>query len=299
MLELQEHLFLVADSGAIGGAVSVNPFLKTHFDPLFACHHVLHLPSDKKGLQTDISRFADLIKLPWAYNGTQMDAAARQAYARPEASWRKMLITQPPVAHLDWWHFWKSDTNSGWSRHECTEVVTIGMLWDWLKAVLIRECDSQIVIFPGGCALLEDPSSSPSETTWARRAADIGVAITDPNIPRIKITTHQSWPGEGPSVFHRFNMQRREWEEVMPEHQIDLTAAQQRRAIRFTGEGTWWLISDCQLEGNNDSSGRWSKSDAFQWIAMREVTRRSGGDGARNMAARSRIASALEQRLSN
>jgi hypothetical protein len=294
--ELQEHLFLVAatDSGD-GEAVTLNPFLESHFNPLFACRNVLDFPSsDKKAFQTDLCTYEDLTKLPWARDGTEMDAQARQAYARPEASWRKMLISQPPIAHLDWWHIWDSRHNGGHSYRIHTEVITIGMLWDWLEAALIRECDAQVVIFPSGCELHDDPTPAREEVNRNRRKP-LTAVVDNPDMPRISVTTHQMWHDEVPSVFHTFNIQKREWE-VRAELPHTLSREQLKEALWFHGYGVHWLWSDLLLDGNGDSSScRWSKNDSFECAAMRSI--RDEGFDDYDMFERCRIKAAIVQRL--
>lgn len=270
---LQEFLFLapLKQPTGVQQAVNLNPVLEACFNPLFAFRTPLAFASGNKiGLQTAMCNYDDLANLPWARDGTTHDAPTRKAYSRREASWRKMLISQPPITHLDWGHLWKSDTGRGSHHLDYSEVITIGKLWDWLEALLLRGCDAQLTIFPTGSTQRDEPFSGREEQDCVRHTRSSNAPFK-PDTPRIRLMSHQTWPGEGPSVYERFNVQEREWE-VSDALSFKPTVRQLRVYQWKDCDGFWWLLVDCRRESSGDaSSWRWSKSDAFQFVEMRSI----------------------------
>lgn len=111
--KFQETMFLVPVQQSIHtnglDEVTLNPILKAFFDPLLVCHDSFPLRSSsgKEAFVTKFCTYSDLLTLPWARDGTDENAHARRAFSRREASWHRMLISQPPIRHINWFHEWK------------------------------------------------------------------------------------------------------------------------------------------------------------------------------------------------
>lgn len=243
--------------------------------------------------------------VPLGARRTSMDAPARLAFARSEASWRQMLLTQPPICQLDWWH--TSDTakciegNTGsdpimsGDGHGRTydKSVTLGMLWDMIEARLVRGCSCRMTLFLSGCPLADDPTASGSEKAWA--GARRGCVAT---APRIRLDTHQEWTVE-PSMYQHFDAQQGSWnvEDELPWKPS--TEDEGRRYEDWNSNCLIWLNEDCKRDGE-ESSKRWSRSDD---CIDSSLSLRNAGGGRRNheeivrrLATRDRIRTMIRNR---
>lgn len=223
----------------------LNPVLAECFAPILA--------SSNLGNST-WSFYSQLQTLPWAKTGTQLDSPARNAFAREEASWRQMLVSQPPIYRLDWWHEWATADNAwwGWGHQDLgtfgnsDSPITLGMLWDLVEGRLRRGCSAQVVYFPAGQAVDGDATATETEKEWARGDGRQHHGFTK-ELPRIKLMTRQVW-AELPKAREEYNMQLNRW---------------------VVGAGYWeWLDGfntlrqDC---GSRDRDAqRWSRSEGFE-----------------------------------
>jgi len=225
---LQENLFLTPvslDKGEEEAVeVRLNPILGTHFQSLLGTHERIQLSQNRHSLRTSICGYSDLQKLPWARDSTRTRTDARSAFARREASWRKMLVSQPPMKHLDWWHEWESSDrrrNGRATRYPVlcgdghqqvsSDITTIGALWDMLEVRLLRGCTTQVTFFVAGGSAEDDPTASEREKEWEKDSKYRESEFTL-DFPRIRVCSRQLWPGGGPSMYQRFDVQTGAWE---------------------------------------------------------------------------------------
>lgn len=216
----QQNLFLepVERDDAEGPMVPrLNPILWECFGPVLACGTSKNKPDSQP------CSYEDLLKLPWARDGDSMDAPARLAYARGEASWREMLVSQPPIRRLDWWHYWRTedeesnaqysmqDVPRGWGHQDSNgSSVTIGMLWDLIEARLKRGCQAQVLYFPKGSSVHEDETAGEVEREWEIDGSNQHRGFTT-TLPRVKILTNHAWPGVEPEKCMKFSIEEDTW----------------------------------------------------------------------------------------
>lgn len=278
---LQEILFLLPSSHTQAATtVKLNEILFTHFRPLLGPCTTHKISQDQHILQTSTARYEDLIKLSWARDGTSLDSRSRKAFSRREASWRRMLVSQPPIRQLDWWHQWECEarmTEQAYAHlpkvqgtgHEYNykDNVTIGVLWDLIESRLLRECTTTLSFFVAGGSTLRDPAAFSKEKAMesiprlAARPRNVGLSIAS---PRVILRSTQVWPNEGPAFYNqRFNVQSRTWEIESQLPGGPATKEQERRYEVYDGNGYSWLSHDCTLD-EQDTNWRWSRSDAYQ-----------------------------------
>jgi hypothetical protein len=269
--QLQQNLFLQPSCDK-SGECKVNPIISSHFAPILGPK----LGDDEIASETVLSRFEagnkctskDITSLPWA-RGTSMDAPTRRAFADKNASWRKMLVSQPPIQRLDWWHEWKhvptaAEDIQGWvarrvlvSRrrargygHETEyQAVTLGMLWDLVESRIIRGCTARVQIFPRGKIVQDD-----EHATRGERETTIQWTVRDnpleANTPRVKIATDQIW-NKTPRKGAGFDFRNNKWASINPV-----------RTTYVDRDGFGILADDCVRDFEVE---RWSKSDGFSW----------------------------------
>lgn len=235
----------------------LNPILAECFAPVMATQELS---------STSWCSYKDIEKLPWAKDGTGLDAPTRLAYAREEASWRRMLVSNPPIYRLDWWHEW--DTSDavpeetrmlGYGHQDFNRLdgkegpVTLGLLWDLIEGRLRRNCEAKILFFPAGQAAELDPTASEEEKEWALEWKDRRCGYT-PCVPRIKLMTRQTWdhvPGHG----ERYDLGHNRWED----HGLENEDAP-GWTPDYHGCGFNWLRHEC---GKLDFGlERWSMSES-------------------------------------
>lgn len=259
---LQQHLFLSPSEDQT--TPTLNPILWQRFNSILATHTYPHH-------STPQITYADLSQLPWARDGEIMDARARQAFARDEASWRGMYISQPPITRMDWWHSWSMDPleidddeenwgRSGWGHQDLeSEPITLGLLWDLLESRLFRECEARICYFPDGMDPAEDETASPEEVEWVKDSTSQLRGFTV-EMPRVRLTTYQSWTVR-PWRNHGFDFTRRQWE-----------IKDQRECTHgFEADGFNVLRFDCMYDlweeetdiDDGEDPRRWSRHDDF------------------------------------
>lgn len=257
----------------------VNPILESHFAPILSCqeNHTLFSGLPSKPLQSETCSYVDVAKLPWARDGTAFESPACRAFARKEASWRRMTVTQPPIDRLDLFHNWEcaglasngQPLLCGHGHEYFDRPMTVGLLWDWIEARLTRECSLQITIFPEGCSSLDDPSAiSRYEKGWElkRVARRPGRGFSSVK-PRIRIRSFQTWPGEGPSVYQYFDVPGRAWKIQTELSFTPKSDTERRKYDAQRHNGFEWLIQDCRRDADPASTfetWRWSRSDAFE-----------------------------------
>ncbi|KAK5126801.1 hypothetical protein LTR85_009735 [Meristemomyces frigidus] len=233
---------------------TLNPVLAEMFAPILASHDL--------GSSTWCD-YSQLSSLPWAKTGTQLDSRSREAFARQEASWRSMLVSQPPIYRLDWWHEWTTTDNhrSGWGHQDYGRPgnqdvpITLGMLWDLVESRLLRGCSAQILYFPEGKAPADDAMAIVEEKEWASGGHGQQHHGFTPEMPRIKLMTRQIWNQVPRGV--KFNHGTRRWQ----------SAARVRGYFRrhHEGDGFNVLRQDC----NGDCAvERWSRSEGFRWAEI-------------------------------
>lgn len=301
---LQEHLFLrPCDSEQANSAVvDINPILQSHFAA------ILHWSEDcspspsspRRALRSKMCEYHDLTTLAWARDGTNEDATSRRAFATEHASWRRMLISQPPITRLDWWHSWECAERgsnghpliSGEGHEYSNEPLTIGLLWDWIEARLLRGCQVQTTIFTIGCPTVDDPTASAHERGWEvgdTKAMQKGFSARH---PRIRVQSSHVWPGPGPSMYQEFQVPHAIWRIQLDVPFNPITESKRRMYSAYSQNGWMWLALDCRRDSESEAAAttwRWSKSDAFQGVELRrngclgpggnrrEAWRRQGG----------------------
>ena len=258
---LQQNLFLEPIAGENREEYRLNPVLCSHFAPVL-CPQLLNrdLSTQIAIKQLEIGHRClpeDLTAVPWAPN-TSMHAHKRDAMIREGASWRKMLVSQPPIKRIDWWHEWIHDRSAGddntgsWSssrifnqdptaaqgwghQEQSREYVTLGMLWDLVESRVTRGCAVRVQYFPYGKAVEEDEHATVEERSYIQRGnPDNRLYI--PTTPRVKITTQQIW-GKVPWAGAGFNMKRKQW----------LTMGKNRQS-EYAGDGFNVLRADCAYD---------------------------------------------------
>jgi hypothetical protein len=271
---LQEHLFqqpIGAGQGIQQGVQRIlNPMLGYFAPILIAGPPSEHVPS-----AAGFALPQDLTSLPWAQD-TSMEAPARRAFAHEEASWRSMLVCQPPISRIDWWHEWVHDESGdiepwpvhselnrdndgpafGWGHQdeEGRVGVTLGMLWDLVEARMVRGCTARVQFFLDGMAADADPDAH-EEERYLIAENNTNRRPYGPTTPRVKITTRQVWIKE-PWTGAGFDMEKREWVTMCKERPRD-----------FAYDGFNALREDCHYD--DEQPARWSKSDAFEWPELR------------------------------
>jgi hypothetical protein len=307
---LQENLFLtpvlLKEGEEEALEARLNPILSTHFQSLLGTHERIRLSRNQYALRTGKCSYNDLQKLPLARNSIHTRADAPSAFARREASWRKMLISQPPLKHLYWWHEWESSDRhrterysqypilSGEGRQQVTsDTTTIGTLWDMLEARLLRGCISQVTFFVAGGSAEDDPTASEAEKEWGRETRSRKSEFSL-DLPRVRVCSNQVWPGEGPAMYARFNVQVGAWEIHDELPFTPHTDRERQKYERKDGDGLFWLITDC-MHDNEDVNWRWSRSDGFENATIRRVSSSvSGSDSRRSRRLRERHANLRE-----
>jgi hypothetical protein len=272
---LQEHLFFQPMEEDEGINRRLNPMLEYFAPILIVGSTSKHVPSE-----ASFAEPKELISLRWARD-TSMDAPSRRAFAREEASWRDMLVSQPPISRIDWWHQWThnpdlaEDAGSwcahgvfsgddeaacGWGHQDLDgKYVTLGMLWDLVEGRMARGCTARVQFFLDGLSAEADPDAHEEEKRWfaendlSRRP--YGIAT-----PRVKISTQQVW-NKVPWAKAGFDMAAQKW------------VTMQDRPDYYDGDGFNVLRADCHYDHH---AARWSQNDAFQWT---ELTGESSGSG--------------------
>lgn len=300
---IQEQLFLKATSMAAnrGYDVSLNPVMTTHFGAILAPHEIIWLSSDQTALRGPEHTYSDLEKLPWARDGTSADARSRLAFAREEASWRKMLISQPPMQWVDCWHSWetadrRTDSEERFLHrpvrhgsghfHGNTGSITLGALYDYLEARLARGCKAQATFYPQGGSAEQDPMASVWEKRWQSREAPAkGFSTT---LPRMNIYTHQVWPGEGPAMYQEYRVADKRWDIQDELPFVPDTDRERRKYEAYDGDGVSWLQIDCQRD-SGDANRRWSRADKWEELSLQKIrARASGAESSRSRRFRGR-----------
>jgi hypothetical protein len=307
---LQENLFLApvslkeGEEEALEAEARLNPILGTHFQSLLGVHERIQLSQNRYALRTSKCSYSDLRKLPWARDSidTRTRADVPSAFARREASWRNMLISQPPLKNLYWWHEWESSERhrtkryfqhpilcGGGRQQVSSDTTTIGALWDMLEARLLRGCTSQVTFFVAGGSAEDDPTASEEEKQWERETRSRKSEIPL-DLPRVRVCSDQVWPGEGPAMYARFNVQIGDWE-IHDELPFTPQTDRERQDYgRRDGDGLFWLSRDCTHD-DEDVNWRWSRSDAFENATFRRVSSSvSGSDSRRSRRIRDRHA---------
>lgn len=275
---LQQQLFLKPEKDTGAAEYRINPILWTHFAPILYAD--MPRRDEPEGLVerlefgSNCSR-SDLTLLPWARN-TSMFAPTRCAFVQREASWRNMLVSQPPIRRIDWWHEWLHDRSvaekagswiarrmfnrdgtaaNGWGHQDQSrEYITLGMLYDLVESRLARGCLVRVQYFLRGKAVEDDPFATSNEQMLMTQGDRSRRPYTD-TIPRVKITTLQVW-NKKPWSEAGFDMEEQQWV-TMPK----------RRPAYYAGDGFNVLAADCYYDRSNGGC-RFSKSDGFRWTGL-------------------------------
>lgn len=305
---LQEKMFFrpveegEKGEGSQTGDVLMNPVLETHFREVFGLNsrtelHARQFIGDRWENKLIAYRcinadYKTLLKLPWARDGTDPGAKACAAFARKEASWRRMLVSQPPIRHLHVWYTWMSEarkgqrSDSGGGHQELVPAgkidVTIGMLWDILEAHLVRGSHGFVTFFVDkqGC----DPSrdiTKDSRPDYPERQTvlDHHRPASGPspfNFPRIRFRYAQIWPDRGPKMYQRFDFETNDW---VVSDELPFVPDTEFERIKYRimkGDGFQWFVRDCNLDGKQDrdesepdEGWRWSRSEGFEAIDLK------------------------------
>ena len=275
---LQEHLYLKQAVSGLGSCRKLNPILESHFAPILC-------PDMPRP-----SNYEDIATLAWARDSS-IDAPKRRAFTRSEASWRDMLVSQPPLERIDWWHEWLYDEDAtnddasgatrrgfseehvevdGWGHQDkSSEFVTLGMMWDLVEGRLARGCLVRVHYFLEGKAVEDDPFATEAEREYI--AEGDRQRPYEPSTPRVKISTQQIW-NKVPWNKAGFDMSARRWVE-MP----------QRVEHHSFGDGFNALRGDCKEDSRwlHDPTPkqrrsvqwrkrryRFSQSEGFRWSEL-------------------------------
>jgi hypothetical protein len=277
---LQEHLFFKSAEAREAVEPKLNPML-AYFAPILV----------PKPSLDDASTFAEpeyakpeaLTSVPWARN-TSMTASTRRAFARPEASWRSMLVSQPPISRIDWWHRWTHDRSAaedpgswiarrvfdhdsgaayGWGHQDQSrEFVTLGMLWDLVESRMTRGCTARVQFFLNGMSAENDLDATEEEKQWIAENNWSRRPYT-PTQPRITIRTQQVW-SKVPWAHAGFDVKKKKW----------VSMPLKRRTKHYAGDGFNILRSECHYDYEGK---RWSKSEGFRWVELDGESSGSGG----------------------
>lgn len=105
--ELQRNmLFLpsdLRDSSDIED-ILMNPVLRSHLGFTTPAPRALMSYNDKREVVTTVAGYEALRNLAWTRDGLEEMAAARRAFTRSEASWRRMHVSRPPMLQLECHH---------------------------------------------------------------------------------------------------------------------------------------------------------------------------------------------------
>jgi hypothetical protein len=260
---LQEHLFLQPAEEGEGVARILNPML-SYFAPVL----ITGPPSERIPSQTGFATPEDLAALTWA-RGPFMKAPSRRAFAREEASWRDMLVSQPPISRLDWWHEWIHDKSGSWPassdldratgwghQYHDKSFVTLGMLWDLVESRLTRGCTARVQFFLDGMSVDGDTDASEAEKSFIAENNESRSPYRA-DTPRVKISTRQVW-SKVPWARAGFDGKTNEW-----------ITMRRKRANAHAGDGFNLLREDCSFDRGQE---RWSKSDGFRWAELKGET---------------------------
>lgn len=264
---LQEHLFLKPIKAREGIAVTLNPML-AYFAPIL----VPGSASEDVSSQNGYAKPEDLTSVPWTRN-TSMYAPTRCDFAQKEASWRNMLVSQPPISRIDWWHEWTHNRSAaenagswiarrifnrddgaahGWGHQDQSrEFVTLGMLWDLVESRMTRGCTARVQFFVNGMSAEEDPDATEKEKRWIAENNWSRRPYT-PTQPRITIRTQQVW-SKVPWAGAGYDIKNQQW-----------VSMPKKRPTYYSGDGFNVLLADCHY----DREPRWSKSDGFRWMSL-------------------------------
>jgi len=207
--------------------------------------------------------YADLFNLRWAKTGTELTSRSRQAFAREEASWRRMFVCQPPITRLDWWHSWRTHDGrwEGWGHQfhgsPGQEPLTLGTLWDLVESRLRRGCEVQLWYFPSGKAIEDDATAGEMEREFASWT-DQHHGYT-PKSPRVKLVTKQTWDAL-PTGSEMYNLDLHRWEQ---RNEVDEVSGHSNR--HWDGDGFNMLRNDCHQDRNTQ---RWSRSEGYRWVEI-------------------------------
>ncbi|EME44575.1 hypothetical protein DOTSEDRAFT_129701 [Dothistroma septosporum NZE10] len=262
---LQEHLFLKPTWHQ--DESEINPFIGECFGSVLSVNGATH---DR------MSSIADIQRLAWATDDANLEAPARQAFARGEASWRRMLVCQPPVSRLGWWHQWKTspipseenedsyadpfNVSKGWGHQDLRrKLVTMAMVWDIVEARLSRGCRARVTYHLHGSDNVDDHSVLAIEQA-AHMANPEESNLSE--VPRVMIHTVQVW-SRRPTGYEHFSRMKFDW--YIPKD------VQLRKYNPFNGDGFNTLRTDCLrdigaarpfLHGTPAPTKRWSQSDS-------------------------------------
>ena len=223
--ELQRNMFLLRPhdvSPSDDFNISLNPYLFSLFGITTSASSTT--PRDDhdaiKEVKLTAGSYHSLHNLPWARQGVQKGAAARQAFTRPEASWRHIYVSQPPMMQLHWTHrWWSTNTrtvrsgvevplNRGSGKRRADKVsITMGMAWDLVEALLLRECTVELSFVIG-----EDTSQAQASRSNPNRWRAPRVTPISFELQRLIITSEHVWPNNGPSIWERFDVPTMTWQ---------------------------------------------------------------------------------------
>ncbi|KAK4610505.1 hypothetical protein CLAFUW4_14066 [Fulvia fulva] len=266
---LQQNLFSTPDTHL--DESELNPFIEECFGSILSVN---------TATPDRMSSSSDLQRTPWASGGTDLQTPTRQAFARKDALWRRMLVCQPPINRLGWWHQWKTspvpseenedtyadpfNVSKGWGHQDLSnKPVTLAMVWDMVEARLFRGCRAKVLYYPHDSKHIEDRAILAIEQ--AAQMADRDQANLS-EVPRVMIHTAQVW-SRRPTGHERFSETKRDW--TIPE------VVQLRKIHPLAGDGFNILRADCLrndttprpcIPGTSSQATRWSQSeDANSW----------------------------------
>lgn len=178
---------------------------------------------------------------------------------------------------------------SGGGHHQNNaNYVTLGALGDFLEAVLLIGCTVQVTFFPAGGSAEDDSSANEREKSWQRspKAVARGFPTT---LPRLRVHSQYVWPGEGPSMYQRFDVSEGVWV-IRDELNFTTKSERERRKYEvYDRNGTHWLAVDCQHD-NEEADWRWSRSDGWEGLSLHTVaSRMSCSSSKRTRRLRERV----------
>jgi hypothetical protein len=276
---LQEHLFLKPAEPTAGVCRKLNPILRSHFAPIL-CPDSQNRGTSAKDVLEEFETgppctYSDIRLLPWAQDPS-VDAPRRRAFTRDDASWREMLVSQPPLERIDWWHEWLydgtiTDDNAfraasrgfnseevgvdGWGHQDQSgQFVTLGMLWDLVEGRLARGCLVRVHYFLEGKAVEDDSLATEEERKYIAEGVRSQRPYT-PSTARVKISTQQIW-NKIPWRSVGFDMTVQRW--------IDMP---QRGGYLTYGDGFNALRADCREDWGHDGY-RFSQCEGFCYCEL-------------------------------
>ena len=149
--------------------------------------------------------------------------------------------------------------NRGSGKRRTDKVsITMGMVWDLVEALLLRECTVELSFVMG-----EDTSQAQASRSDPNRWRAVHTTPITFELQRLLIDSEHVWPDNGPSVWERFDVPTMTWQiSDDPPPSADSDEARHKyRALAGNGARSLW--KDMELDAHA-VNWRWSLSDGWQ-----------------------------------